>query len=106
LDEVARKAARETLGFSLAALPQNSELEYISALVLQNLHGYHFKCKMVVRDLLVSASWAEEMRVVPHLMSQCRHGLEKILLERVLVQENRLQCGFPLLKQLLDGLSI
>ena len=44
---------------ALGALPRNSELEHISALVLQNLHNYHFECKMIVRDLLASASWAE-----------------------------------------------
>ena len=98
LDEVARKAARETLRFTLAALPRNSELEHISALALQNLHNYHFECKMVVRDLFASASWAEEMEVVVHLMSQHpeaakgqphTHGAEYFSLTKVSVYKNR-----------------
>ena len=61
LDELAQKAAQETLRSSLTACPNSPHLKHISAFALHNLNNYHFKCRRAVRVLLASEDWVKNM---------------------------------------------
>ncbi|KAF8808664.1 hypothetical protein BYT27DRAFT_7188630 [Phlegmacium glaucopus] len=96
LDDVARRAAQATLRVSLAYF-NSPQLEHISAFALQNLHNYHFKCRITLRAHLASDSWAQDMKAVAHLLMSYKkaeeqphtHGVEYFSLTRLLTVDNR-----------------
>ena len=96
LDELAQKAAQETLRSSLTACPNSPHLKHISAFALHNLNNYHFKCRRAVRVLLASEDWVKNMAAAAdYLLSGGEvkqrphtHGAEYFSLKRTLVSDD------------------
>jgi len=98
LTALAQRAARATLGVSLAGCDDSPQFKHITALALQNLHNYHHECKMAVKTFLASNLWREEMKeVAQHLMLVGKevkgqlhnHGAEYFSLKKVSLLEDR-----------------
>jgi len=93
LDKVAQKAAQVILRVPLARCHNSPQLKHISAFAVQNLHNYHYKCKIAVRYLLASDSWAQAMKAVASYLMSCKeakgephtHGVEYFSLKKVLI---------------------
>ena len=98
LDELAQKAAQETLRSSLPACPNSPHLKHISAFALHNLNNYHSKCKRAVRVLLASEDWAKDMEAAANYLLSGReakgrphtHGAEYFSVTRSLVSDGAL----------------
>jgi len=91
LDEVAQKAAQATLQIPLARCHNFPQLKHISGFAVQNLHNYHYRCKVAIRSLFASDSWAQEMRTVARHLMSCKpakgephtHGIEYFSLTKL-----------------------
>ena len=102
LDEIAQKAARDTLRLPIAFFRVGTTLKHISVSALQNLYNYHHSCKMAVQDILARPLWVQVMNSIAEIMSHSTqptklvekqphthdHGVEYFLLRRVLVTDN------------------